>query len=239
MMQTRRRWLMQVAGGTVLAGWSGVDLTAAELPAGVYEPSRDHLGHALAGHLIEQGGETELFGEHLFQQSFFHDPNKHEALGDIISIILGEPPEAAIVNEIARWIDLILIESAEVRAAARSLSTSHRTLALRYYGMEEVRNLEEFDAQKIVTEGINWLDTQSKNPHGFHSLSRSAQVALVKTISDDRHDPKSDNSGTRFFSYLKARVADGFYTSRAGLNELGYRGNAFYASPPGWEHLYG
>jgi hypothetical protein len=103
----------------------------------------------------------------------------------------------------------------------------------------EVRTVEEFDPQKVITEGINWLDIQSKDLHRFHSLSRSAQVALVETISDDRHDPKSDNPGTRLFTYLKARVAVGFYTSRAGLNELGYRGNAFYASPPGCEHLYG
>jgi len=42
MMTTRRRWLMQLGGGVVLAGCAG-DLDAAELPPGVYEASREHL----------------------------------------------------------------------------------------------------------------------------------------------------------------------------------------------------
>jgi hypothetical protein len=70
-------------------------------------------------------------------------------------------------------------------------------------------------------------------------VAPAEQLAIVESIADNRSDLASTNPGTLFFAYLKERVIHGFYTSRAGLDELGYRGNAFYASPPGCEHLYG
>jgi len=224
-MQTRRQWLMRLGGGAILAGWSGVDLTAAELPPGVYEPSRDHLGHALAGHPMAQGGETELVTVRTgtFQPVFFQ-PHQYRDIVQLVAVILGESPDAAIVHEIAEWIDLSVSESAAVRAAARSLSAPHRTVAVHYYGIEEVRHLEDFDAQAVVREGLEWMNTHPLKQAEFNEILAGS---------------KTDHPVSRFFSYLKQLVADGFYTSRAGLDELGYRGNAFYASPPGCEHLYG
>jgi len=235
-MQTRRQWLLQVGGGTVLAGWTGVDLGAAELPPGVYEPSRDHLGHALAGNPVSPGGDTELvqIRTGTFQPAFFQ-PNQYRVLRQLTGIILGESADAAIVREIAEWIDLTVFDAAAVRAAARAFSPPHRTLAIHFYAAESVRKLEEFDVQKVVREGLAWLDAQAPGQGGFNGLSTQQQLGLVHRIADS----KTDDPGTRFFAYLKERVIDGFYTSRAGLDELGYRGNAFYASPPGCEHLYG
>ncbi len=224
-MLTRRHWLMQMGGGMVLAGWSGVDLVAEELPPGVYEPSREHLGHALAGHPVAVGGETELVQVRTgkFQPAFFQ-PSQYRAIVQLVATFLGETPEAAIVHEIAEWIDLTLSESAAVRAAARALSPPHRTLAIHFYGAESVRKLEEFDAQKVVREGLAWMDANALSQAEFNEI-----IAGSKTESPAAH----------FFAYLKERVIHGFYTSRAGLEELGYRGNAFYTSPPGCEHLYG
>jgi hypothetical protein len=224
-MQTRRQWLLQLGGGAVLAGWSGIDLSAAELPPGVYEASRDHLGHALAGHPVAPGGDTELvqIRTGTFQPAFF-EPDQYRQLLQLTSIVLGETPDAAIVHEIAEWIDLTVSDAAAVRAAARALSPPHRALAIHFYGAESVRKLEEFDAQKVVRDGFAWINA---NP--------LSQVELNEIIAGS----KSSHPAAPFLLYLKERVIDGFYTSRAGLDELGYRGNAFYASPPGCEHLYG
>jgi hypothetical protein len=241
-MVTRRQWFVQLGGGVVLAGWSGGDLDAAELPPGVYEASRDHLGHALAGNPVAVGGETELVQVRVatFQPAFF-SPDEYQTVERLTALLLGERPEAPIVREIAEWIDLTLFNAGAVRTAARALSPAHRAVAVAYYGAEPVRKLEEFDAQKITREGIAWIDAHSRRWHGgsFNSRNESRQLAIVQFISDDRQDRATENAGTRFFTYLKGRVIDGFYTSRAGLDELGYRGNAFYVSPPGCEHLYG
>ncbi len=234
-----RRWLLQLGGGVVLAGWSGADLSGAELPPGVYEASRDHLGHALAGNPIAVGGETELSPPlPASSQPAFFSSDEYQTLSRLTALMLGETPEAPVVREIAGWIDLSVSEATAVRSAALALSKPHRAVAEHYYGAEPVRKLEEFDAQRVSRDGLHWVDEESRRKHGnaFNSLSNPEQLAILESISDTRPNPGT-NTGTQFFAYLKERVIDGFYTSRAGLDELGYRGNAFYASPPGCEHL--
>ena len=241
-MVTRRQWLLRLGEGVVLAGWSGIDLAAADLPPGVYEPSREHLGHALAGHPLAVGGETELVELRVAEfQPAFLSREEYQTVVRLTAVLLGEAPETPVVHEIAQWIDRTLSEAAAVRAAARALSPPHRTLSIHFHGARSIRRLEEFDAQRVTRDGLAWLDAESGRQHGrgFAALSYDAQVAIVESISDRRPEGRADHAGTRFFTYLKGRVIDGFYTSRVGLEELGYRGNAFYASPPGCEHLYG
>lgn len=225
-MVTRRQWLLQLGGGVVLAGWSAADLDADELPPGVYGPSREHLGHALAGQPVAVGGETEPAPPRAaaFQPAFFSGDG-YQMIVQLTAVILGEPPETPVVHEIAEWIDLTVFEAAAVRAAARALSPAHRTVAIHYYGAAPVRRLEEFDARQVCRDGLAWLNSES---HGrFTALSPGEQLSLV-----------ARNAANPFLAYLKERAIHGFYTSRVGLDELGYRGNAFYASPPGCEHLF-
>lgn len=225
----------------MLAGSSSVDLEAADLPPGVYEPSREHLGHALAGGPVAAGGETELvqIRATAFEPAFFsHD--EYRTMVGLVALILGEQPDAAVVSEIAEWMDLTVAEAPEVRRAARALSSAHRIVGIHYYGAGPVKMLEEFDAQEVARQGLAWLDRESQSRHGraFAALGKTQQNAIIRSIADDRPEPRSENDGTRFFHFLKQRALHGFYTSRRGLEELGYRGNAFYASPPGCEHLY-
>ncbi len=237
-----RRWLLQLGGSVVLGGWSGVDVAAADLPPGVYGPSREHLGHVLAGHVVEAGGETELFRPRAgsFEPAFF-SRNEYQTLLHVVASILGEPPETPVIAEIAEWIDLTTSESNAVRTAALALSSPHRILAIHYYGPEAVRKLEEFDAQSTLREGIAWLDAESstKYQRKFNSLDNQEQVTMIRSILDTSPNPGVSNTGTKFLGYLKHRVIEGFYTSRVGLSELEYKGNAFYASPPGCEHRHG
>jgi hypothetical protein len=60
-------------------------------------------------------------------------------------------------------------------------------------------------------------------------LDPREQIALVHAMSEG----KTDTSEARFFGFLKTETIKGFYTSRAGLKELNYKGNAFYARSPG------
>jgi hypothetical protein len=215
---TRREWFMQLGAGVVLAGCSSSDLDAAELPPGVYEPSRDHLSHALAGHSLDAGSATELAQA----RSSFFKPDEGPYIVILTAALLGEKPDSPIVREVADWIDLTVGESSAVRNAALALTPAHRTLAVHYYGAKAVQELEELDPQGICRDGLAWF--KSGNPGDSIDL---------RTISDDRREPRVENAGTRLFAYLKPRVIEGFYTSRAGLEELG-RGNPnFYASPPG------
>ncbi len=215
---TRREWFMHLGAGVVLSGWSASDLDAAELPPGIFEPSRDHLSHALQGNGLAAGNETELVQVRTgpFQPTFFQ-PAEYAAIVALTAQLLGEAPGAPVVNEIAQWMDLTVGESAAVRKAALAIAPGHRTLAVHYYGAQAVQHLEELDPQAICREGLAWFDREK----------------LVESISDDRPEPRTENAGTRFFTYLKGRVIEGFYTSRAGLEELGRGNHNFYATPPG------
>ena len=144
------------------------------------------------------------------------------------------------VREIAGWIDLSTSEADAVRAAALAVPKPYRRVAIHYYGAQPVQRLEQFDAHRVSRDGLAWLDAEAHRQHGqgFNSLQNPEQLAIVQSISDVRPNP-AVNAATQFFVYLKERVIDGFYTSHVGLAELGYRGNAFYASPPGCEHLHG
>jgi hypothetical protein len=56
---------------------------------------------------------------------------------------------------------------------------------------------------------------------------------VLGSISDARADKQTGNAGTKFFAYFKPEVIRGYYTSQAGLHELDFKGNSFYARSPG------
>ena len=61
----------------------------------------------------------------------------------------------------------------------------------------------------------------------FDALQGTEQVAHLTSL---------ENANDPFIAWMKRRTLDGFYTSRQGLQELDYKGNAFYAQSPGCEH---
>jgi Gluconate 2-dehydrogenase subunit 3 len=83
------------------------------------------------------------------------------------------------------------------------------------------------------------LEDESRARHRaeFLRLSADDQLQLLAIISDERIQKDAENAGTRFFKFLKSEVIRGYYTSQAGLKELDYKGNAFYARSPGCSKL--
>jgi gluconate 2-dehydrogenase subunit 3-like protein len=268
----RRRWMLRLGETAVLVGYSGLagddlaplDGLAAEvlasppteapapasLPAGLYEPSLDHMSHALTAderfHPIPPGSETDFVRPRTgpFQPQFFSPP-QFQVVKRLVEMGLVEEKSAAgttaqentdgASDEIAEWIDLVVFNSAAVRGAARKLSAQHRALAIAYYGSEAVHKLETEDWQKTWREGLHWLAEESARRYGkaFLDLSKSQQVELFTSISDERPEKALNQAGTRLFSLLKTQVIRGFYTSQAGLKELNYKGNTFYVDCPG------
>jgi hypothetical protein len=203
---SRRVWLLQLGSGAMLAGWSGIDLEAAEsvkLPQGLYEPSIDHLAHVLKPAPHDAQPSAPLF----------FDATDYRQMQDLVARMLGEEPGTPPVAEITAWIDLIVHDAAEVRKAARSLSPEHRALAAGFYGEAAVQELETLDAQEICRAGLARLHAEPS-------------VTLESL----------ESQGDAFILWLKHRVIEGFYTSQAGLKELDYKGNSFYSISPGCDH---
>jgi len=203
---SRRVWLLRLGSGAMLAGWSGIDLGAAEgvkLPEGLYEPSVDHLAHVLKPAPHDAQPPAPLFFE----------AAEYRQVQDLVARMLGEEPGTQPLPEIAAWIDLIVHDAAEVRGAARSLSPEHRALAAGFYGDAPVQELETLDVQQMTRAGLARL---------------KADPSLTLESLEGR--------GDAFIHWFKQRALEGFYTSQAGLKELDYKGNSFYSISPGCDH---
>lgn len=257
---SRREWLLNLGSTIALVGFRGVpslpsqDFSVAPFPPGLFQPSLDHLNHAMAreGSFFPApaGSQTEytLPGSGPFVPQALSS-EEFRLVRRLVEILLGDDIAMApkqgvssvdpgIYEEVAEWIDLVVASAAGTRAAAQRLTPEHRSLAAAYFGdVAPVRELETFEPERVCKDGFAWFSQESRrhSEKDFLAIEPSAQIELVRLISDVREDRSAINPGTRLYDFLKAECTRGFYTSRTGLKELRYAGNSFYGQPPGCE----
>lgn len=91
--------------------------------------------------------------------------------------------------------------------------------------------------QLTLGGGIMWLNSTCINRYGKVYLDCTQEqrtemldhIAYRKTIEQD----PSLAQGVKFFAFLRNLTADGFFTSKIGIQYLGYIGNGFLAEFPG------
>ena len=259
---SRRDWLLNLGSAVILSGFAGLPgesqqtehTFATALPPGLYTPSIDHVTHALNQEgpffSIPQGAETQFIRPRsgpFLPQAF--SSQEFTVIRRLVELILGEdlkttPAQqpagapASLYDEVAEWIDLVVFSSPGVRAAARSLTPEQRALAVAYFTSEEpVHELETFEPERICIEGLAWLqqEAERRSFRTFLAVPPATQLELLASVSDSPPDPAMSNAGKSFFAFLKAEAIRGYYTSRLGLQELSYKGNAFYGQSPGCE----
>ena len=242
---TRREWVLRLGELVVLAGVSGLVPEASstvfralqehtQLPPGLYVPSTDDLVHALSTHkgaTPPVGSETD-YAEPLtspFQPQFF-SPEEFRMITRFAEIILGDVDRGALAQA-TRWIDLWFQSSDGVRKAAQQMNPLHRALAVAFFGDAPVRELETADPAKAAREGISALQALSRERHkkDFADLASSQQEELVRSIMVG----EPITTAKKFFDLVRGEAIRGYYTSAAGLKELDYKGNAYYAQCPG------
>ena len=247
---TRREWLIRLGGTAVLMGFRGAPVACTsgpaaaatdQLPPGLYNPSEDHMTHALESdgrfYPIPIGSETDFLRppSGSFEPQFFSPPD-FKVVRRLVAMVLGESEDTssmgAVILEIAQWIDLEVYNSAAVRKAALDLSPQHRTLAVAFYGEDAVTALETHDPQRIWKEGLDWIARESnrRGSKPFTDASPASQSEILRSLNERA---EGDDAGSRLFRLLKNQVGHGFYTSQRGLKELDYKGNAFCGECPG------
>jgi hypothetical protein len=242
--QTRRSWLVTVGTTATALGIARTDLSKpdAALPPGVYQPSTDHLSHALMSsgkyHAIPPGCPTDYVLPHSGSTKLlFFSADEFRLIQRLTELLLGEESNDAhhVSLEVAEWIDLRVSSSDGVRDATAQLDPSYREVAAAYFGPSHEDHSTPGDPRKICREGFEWLSSaaRAKYAEDFLLLEQDQQIALLRSVSDERADRHSENAGTRLFDFLKSETIKGFYTSQVGLKELDYKGNAFYARSPG------
>lgn len=244
--QTRRTWLVTISQAAVGLGVAGSvqghtenAATAAVLPPGVYQPSTDGLSHALMSaeqyHPIPPGCPTDyvLPANGPFELLFF-SAAEFPVIRRLTQLLLGDvSDDPGMSQEVAEWVDLRVSSADGVHQAALDVDPLYRALAAAYFGQAE--HVPAAASARVCREGLEWIFSAARAQHSkeFMSLEVERQIAILHSIGDERPDKQNENPGTRFFAFLKPEVIRGFYTSRAGLKELDFKGNAFYARSPG------
>jgi hypothetical protein len=211
------------------------------LPPGVYDPSTDHLSHALMSaeqyHPIPPGCPTDYIrpSDGPFKPLFFSATQFPLIVGITHRLLGATSAETVFSQEVAEWIDLRVASAPGIRQAEEHLDALWRSLAAAHFGPSRQERGTKTDPVNICLDGLAWVQKEARTRYSteFLSLSEEQQIALLQSISDERADKQMENSGTVLFAFLKAEAARGFYTSRAGLKELEFKGNAFYARSPG------
>lgn len=115
---------------------------------------------------------------------------------------------------------------------------------------------ENEDLAAIYTGGLSWFDAVMRQRHGktFIECSAGEQTALLDGLAADEADyrrrmarraepagpysrfrdyetgPRSElGAGVYFFDWVRKMAVDAYYTSPAGLEDLGYMGNGAYS----------
>jgi hypothetical protein len=250
---TRRQWLLRLGEMVVLAGVSGLvpesasallgagqdaePTAATALPPGLYDPSQEHLVHALssAGKKWSPplGSETDYIQPSSlpFQPQFF-SPEEFRVVTRFVAILLGNV-DATALSQSAQWFDGWLHSAAGVRAAAEHLDPMHRLLAVACNGEASVRELETADPQSVARAGLAALHELSVEAHGreFLQLTDAQQTDLLTSAGT----AQPGNPLRKFFEITRTEAIRGYYTTAAGLEELDYKGNAYYTGSPDCE----
>jgi gluconate 2-dehydrogenase gamma chain len=92
---------------------------------------------------------------------------------------------------------------------------------------------DEPQHQLPMRGGLKWLDTESLNrsDKDFISCNTQQQKAILDDIAYPMQAKPRMQAGVAFFNKMRDLTAIGFFTSKMGIADLGYKGN----SPGKWE----
>lgn len=96
----------------------------------------------------------------------------------------------------------------------------------------------EDELRRPMRDGLAWLDATAKKVYAkpFVALTPEQQTPLLKGIAYRDETLKPDLQGQSFFQLIRRYTVMGYYTSRAGLEELDFPGLRFYTHSPECPH---
>ncbi len=79
----------------------------------------------------------------------------------------------------------------------------------------------------IYTGGIAWIDLTMKRDHGADFVTAKPQdrAQMLDKLAYRRNETPENAPGVRFFVWARRLTVDAYYSSAAGIKELGYMGN--------------
>jgi hypothetical protein len=86
---------------------------------------------------------------------------------------------------------------------------------------------EQTDRQTAIRGGLAWLDVecQQRSDKTFLDSSDAERRAVLDDIAWPAKAPRRLSQGVRFFNTMRDLVAGGFWSSKIGVEDIGYLGN--------------
>jgi gluconate 2-dehydrogenase gamma chain len=80
---------------------------------------------------------------------------------------------------------------------------------------------------EIYTGGLAWLDHQMNKTYSatFIGAAPEQQTAMLDLIAYRKNTSPELGPGVQFFTWVRNMTVDAFYTSKVGMDDLGYMGN--------------
>lgn len=108
----------------------------------------------------------------------------------------------------------------------------------------EVRSTEDAiqmgnEAQVRFLSGLDWIDARSKSEfgHPFMECAPEQQKSLLEELAYKARFKPTTESGRDFFRFLRDYTVVGYYTTKIGLESLGYPGlRTVWPAMPGCSH---
>ncbi|WP_236974624.1 gluconate 2-dehydrogenase subunit 3 family protein [Membranihabitans maritimus] len=81
--------------------------------------------------------------------------------------------------------------------------------------------------QTPLRGGLRWMEHESNRRFGknFVDISGEDQIAIVEDIAYPEEASENMTQGVKFFSTLRDLVVTGYFTSKDGIDYLGFKGN--------------
>jgi hypothetical protein len=111
-------------------------------------------------------------------------------------------------------------------------------------GRRDVRNTQDAiemgeEAQQQFISGLGWMNARSKSEfaHEFMESSKEQQVQLLEELAYKAKFKPTTERGREFFQMMRDYTVIGYYTTKIGLESLGYPGlRAVWPKMPGCSH---
>jgi gluconate 2-dehydrogenase gamma chain len=89
------------------------------------------------------------------------------------------------------------------------------------------------EMQTPLRGGLTWLDNQSKRrfEQNFTDLTPAQRITIVEDIAYPERKKPGMSQGVAFFSLMRNLTASGFWSSKMGIEDIGYKGN----TPNQWD----
>ena len=94
------------------------------------------------------------------------------------------------------------------------------------------------DVQEPFRKGLHWLNKRARNLYGqpYSKLPATDQQAILRRLAYKAEQSPDETEGQQFFLLLRSYTVMGYYTTRAGLEQLDYPGLRMYSSSPACPH---